>query len=72
MKIQSSFSHTVPTATQQAIQNACTNYGGIDAVTLVWVNENTDFAPCYDVFNANGEEEYLFSIDSEGNQTYER
>ena len=72
MKISSSFDHLVQPYTQQAIENAVANYGGVDAATLVWVNESTDCHPCYDIYNADGEEEYLFSIDSESNQTYER
>lgn len=61
----------VPVSTQQAISNAAANCG-VDRVRLVWANENTDFAPCYDVYEEDSDENYLFSIDSDGDVVYDR
>jgi hypothetical protein len=71
MRIQSSFDHLVQPSTQQAIENSCVNYGGIDSVRLTWVNENTNDSPVYDVYNSE-DDIYLFSIDTDGDVTFER
>ena len=74
MKIYSPFYHLVNPSTQQEIINGAINYGGVSAVTLVWTNENTDFAPTYDVYDESAPEDegYLFSIDSDGDVIYDR
>ncbi len=70
MKISSSFDHLVNPSTQQAIENAAVN-SGAESVSLVWANENTDFAPCYDVYDAETGE-YIFSIDTDGDVVYDK
>jgi hypothetical protein len=69
MKILSDFDHLVHPSTQQAIERAAINFGA-ESVSLVWTNENTDYAPCYDVYNED--DEYIFSIDTEDDIIYER
>ncbi len=70
MKIASSFDHIISPATQQAIENGCAN-AGIDSASVRWANENSDHSPIYDVYNAENEE-YSFSIDTDGNVIFER
>jgi len=70
MKIASSFDHIISPATQQAIENGCTN-AGIDSAFVRWANENSDHSPIYDVYDSENEE-YSFSIDTDGNVIFER
>lgn len=72
MNISSNFEQIVNPSTQQAIENACANIGGIDSVMLTWANENSDNDPIYDVHNADGNEEYLFSIDTDADAIYNK
>lgn len=69
MKILSSFDHLVNVSTQQAIENAAAN-AGFEEAHLVWTNENSDDPPVYDVYDEN--EYYQFSIDTDGDVTFDR
>lgn len=61
----------VTPSTQQAIENSAAN-AGVDSVTLVWVNENTDNAPCYDMYETGSDQNYIGSIDTDGDVIYDR
>lgn len=69
MKISSTFDQIIPASTQQAIENASASAGN-DEARISWANENTDEAPIYDVYDEN--DNYVFSIDTDGNVIFER
>lgn len=69
VRISSTFEQLVMPSTQQAIQNAAANCGA-NEIRLTWANENTDEAPIYDAYDEDGN--YLFSIDTDNDVTFER
>ncbi len=70
MQITSSFDITINPSTQQAIENGCAN-AGIDSALVGWANMHTDDLPIFDVYDAENEE-YSFSIDTDGDVVFSR
>lgn len=70
MKIVNQNQHTTNVSTQEAIQNAVTNMGFAGDVVLVITNDHEDYDPIYDVYDL--QQNYLFSIDTDGDVIFER
>jgi len=70
MKIVNKNSGTISASTEKAIQGWCNRNDFRGDVSLVHTNDNTDYAPTYDVYYPQAD--YLFSIDTDGDVIYDR
>ena len=69
MYILNSDNFAITKETIAAIENHHTDMEMVGDVVISVSNDNTDDAPCYDVYTLN--QNYLFSIDTDGDVIYE-
>ena len=69
LTINNNSAYTLSTSAQQAIRNGAAN-AGAESVTAIHSNGNTDDAPIFDIYGQD--ENYLFSIDTDGDVIFEK
>jgi len=69
MNIVNSYNFAITQETKSAIENHHTDMEMVGDVVVSVSNDNTYDAPCYDVYTLN--QNYLFSIDTDGDVIYE-